>query len=181
MNWSSWDRFWDSFTNWTIFFYNSVTPWLSGCCKDTQGVTDGQTLTEWIFTVTRTVRPSLILPPVHLSGRRGNNCPSWRHLQSITHINTRSSHFAATISFWSAPVNTEVQINCPVSSSAVPLLHHSSRNLPGQPERDLLSLLARSLHSCLSCAGYLYSFVLRKIVQIKFWVHQHFPGPTAAQ
>lgn len=30
-------------------------------------------------------------------------------------------------------------------------------------------------------ASYFYSFVLRKQVQIKFWAHQHFQGPAAAE
>lgn len=30
-------------------------------------------------------------------------------------------------------------------------------------------------------ASYFYSFVLRKQAQIKFWAHQHFQGPTAAE
>ncbi len=39
-----------------------------------------------------------------------------------------------------------------------------------------------SLPACLpSYGGYFYSFVLRKREQIKFWAHQHFQGPTAAE
>lgn len=58
----------------------------------------------------------------------------------------------------------------------------ASKNLNDLPGVDSLCYLYPSLPACLpSYGGYFYSFVLRKQEQIKFWAHQHFQGPTAAE
>lgn len=109
---------------------------------------------------------------------------TWEQLSQLETLAVHRSHehqsqflsqFVASNRFWAD--KSPCGLLCFVCS-----VHSSSKTLPGFHERDwfLISVLALSLSSCLSCAGYLYSFVLRKKVQIKFWDHQHFLGPTAA-
>lgn len=157
--------------------------------------------------VTQAIQLSLILLTLLLSGWLGDISPSWRHMPSITHIQKQKRCvFSVCWQFWLARVNTQsgqIPLQCfpacpaPSVSSLSPFVVSASwsltwrspslasknlNDLPGVEERTLLCYLYSSLPACLSSyGGYFYSFVLRKQGQIKFWAHQHFQGPTAAE